>query len=166
MELWKVIEEFPRYSVSSEGRVMNNKTGRILKQSRDSNGYAFVCLFDGAKHTKTVHMLVAKLFIPNPLGLKCVNHKNGNKTDPRAENLEWCTHKENRVHAVRELKLYGGGKRKAVACLETGIVYPTARAAAMSIGVSDMMISKCLYGKIHTAGGYHWKYDVYRDSSI
>jgi hypothetical protein len=44
----------------------------------------------GYHEIKYVHDIVAEVFVPNPDGKAKVRHKNGNRKDNRAENLEWC----------------------------------------------------------------------------
>lgn len=46
-----------------------------------------------------VHAHVAELFIPNPGNKPVVNHIDGNKRNPHADNLEWVTYSENTKHA-------------------------------------------------------------------
>lgn len=96
---WRVILENPRYSVSSTGRVRNNKTGRILKHRYDSRGYDRVNL--QGKDFK-VHRLVALNFeLPKQQGENQVNHIDGNPRNNDISNLEWCTNQQNANHAFR-----------------------------------------------------------------
>lgn len=97
--MFKVISEFPNYSVSNEGVVINNKTGRELKQFiRQSRSTAYKQVFlynaDGRKSV-LVHRLVAQAFIPNPYNLPQVNHIDENPLNNSVDNLEWCTAKYN-----------------------------------------------------------------------
>lgn len=55
----------------------------------------------GKYKREAVHILVAKAFIPNPLSLKWVHHKNDDKLDPRAENLEWVSPGQNQKYAYK-----------------------------------------------------------------
>jgi hypothetical protein len=46
---------------------------------------------DGKAKPFRVHRLVAVAFIPNPDNLPIINHKDENKLNNNADNLEWCT---------------------------------------------------------------------------
>lgn len=97
-EVWKNLsdlEEFSDYTsyqVSNLGRVRNTKTGRVLKGTKHSEGYTQVtiCINGSRYKTPTVHVLVARLFIPNPNNLPQVNHKDEDKSHNWDTNLEWC----------------------------------------------------------------------------
>lgn len=105
-EEWRVVEGFPDYEVSNLGRIRrrtdttNKKRGDILSQWQRETGYTGIHLRrDDDTHNLYPHRIVAEAFIPNPEGKPCVNHKDGNKSNNRASNLEWCTYKENTQHA-------------------------------------------------------------------
>ena len=95
-EIYRIIDEYDNYSVSTLGNVKNNKTGRIMKGTKNTNGYLIVGLRkNGIRETHHVHRLVALAFIPNPENKMCVDHVFNDKTDNRAEVLRWCTKSEN-----------------------------------------------------------------------
>lgn len=104
-EVWKVITDFPDYSVSNLGRVKRvvpdkwNHKCRILKQWNRKKGYLAVEL-NG--ETQSVHRLVLMVFKPviNMNELQC-NHIDGNKKNNYYENLEWLTDSENKKHAYK-----------------------------------------------------------------
>lgn len=102
-EVWKQIEGYENYEVSSLGNVRNSKTGRILRQGK-KGGYCSVGLTGNKCKTWAVHQLVAKTFIPNPENKLQINHKDKNGLNNVITNLEWSTNKENSIHRSAGVK--------------------------------------------------------------
>ena len=97
IEIWKKINNYENYEVSSLGNVRNKNTGRILKPGI-IGGYYCVGLSNIKTKTFSVHRLVALTFIENPENKTDVNHKDKNKLNNNLVNLEWNTSKENNTH--------------------------------------------------------------------
>lgn len=94
---------FNQYSVSITGEVISHKTSRerVLIPSNNGRGYQKVTLrINNESRQRYVHRLVAEAYIDNPETLPQVNHKNLNKSDNSASNLEWCSAFSNLKHAV------------------------------------------------------------------
>lgn len=162
IEVWIVIEDAPRYSVSSWGRVRNDHTGRILKPGTNPDGYSTVVLArDGQQPTpKKIHRLVAIAFFDNKdLSLQ-VNHDNGVKDFNHVSNLEWNTQSENQRHAYRNgLNTPSGGIAKtAVRIIETGEIFESQHACARAIQGSQSNVNACLNGRIRSYKGYTFEY--------
>ena len=102
-EIWLPIEGYEGlYEVSNMGRIKslkdnhNNPREKILSQCDNGKGYLKVMLCkEGKMQTFFVHRLVGNAFLENKNNLPCFNHKNEDKTDNRAVNLEPCTQKYN-----------------------------------------------------------------------
>ena len=95
-ERWASIDGYLNYQVSWFGRVVNTKTGIILKARRSSGGYLTVVLCrEGKPKSYSVHVLVAREWVPNPDGKRCVDHIDNDKSNNHHENLRYATHTEN-----------------------------------------------------------------------
>lgn len=115
-EIWRPLVDLEKYyevstfgNVRSLDRYVKQKNGRrtfypakIKKQHEDKDGYLYTNITgDNIKTKVAVHRLVACTFIPNLKKLPQINHINGDKKDNRVENLEWCTPRENALHAYK-----------------------------------------------------------------
>jgi hypothetical protein len=169
-EIWKDIIGYEGlYQVSNLGRVKSLSrydrlgryhTGKILSDCDNGTGYRIVGLkVDGKQKTFTIHRLVATAFIENLHNYDYVNHKDGDKTNNRVDNLEWCTASENMLHAVKLGLHYHFGKRK-ILCVETGQIFNSIKDAESWVGVKGCRISSVCNLKrgCKTCGGYHWRY--------
>ena len=105
-ENWRDIKKSAGlYQISDCGRVKSLWYGKekILKPSVNSAGYMHLTLcVNGERIYCNVHVLVAEEFVPNLENLPEVNHKDGNKLNNCAWNLEWITRQKNLVHASQK----------------------------------------------------------------
>lgn len=99
----KQIPNFPDYYVHSDGYVVSRKNGKACRMIGGSNGcgYPTVTLrHNGVQVQRLVHRLVAESFCCRPEGANQVNHKDGDKKNNQASNLEWVSAKQNMRHSV------------------------------------------------------------------
>lgn len=99
------IKGFTNYLASNKGNIFSGN--ELMKASISKRGYRVLQLSkDGERFNFRVSRLICAAFHPNPENLPQVNHKDGDKLNDCAENLEWCTGSENVRHA------YDTGLRK------------------------------------------------------
>lgn len=104
-EIWKslknIVECGDYYEISNLGRLKSTGQRKtILKLHKNEKGYFRVKLYcKGKTKTYRLHRLVALAFVDNPEEKPEVNHKDGDKENNYATNLEWSTRKENVVHS-------------------------------------------------------------------
>lgn len=133
----------------------------ILKQSKNNKGYSRIYLCkDAHKKAFSVHRLVADAFVPNPKNLTEVNHKDENKENNKAENLEWCDCKYNinfgthnkRISLTKGCNVQAFDKNGQLV-----MEFHSMCEAERKTGISQQNISRCVNGKCETVGGYVWK---------
>jgi len=165
-EIWKVVIGYEGlYQVSNFGNVKSlgnefSRKERLLKPSLQSKGYFNVVLQkNGKRKTVLVHRLVAEHFIPNIKNKPQVNHINGIKTDNRAENLEWLSHRENLDHAIENNLVLKGDKNPTSKLKENDVITIH---NFLSKGICIEVLSKKYNVSFDTISGIrsgrYWKY--------
>jgi hypothetical protein len=93
-----------KYFVQEDGKVINIKTNKEVKFSKDAKGYLRARLYckdskhpDGRKPFK-LHRLVAMFYLDNYSEDLQVNHIDGDKTNNHYSNLEMVTNAQNAKH--------------------------------------------------------------------
>lgn len=170
-EIWKDVKGYEGlYQVSSLGRVKSFRQWArahkpqeyILKPSLITSGYHVVTLYKNSKREKfQVHRLVANTFIPNPEKLPCVNHKDENKLNNAADNLEWCTYTYNNN--------YGTARIRAIETKAKPLYQYTLEghllAKYTSVGIAAQLLNipkeniKTWLATTGQGNGYIWKYE-------
>ena len=154
MEIFKVIKEYPLYSVSTEGRIRKNSDGKIMTPSKKSNGYMTINLFmrDGRRKKELVHRLVALTFLNNENHLPEVNHIDGIRDNNRLNNLEWVTRAENVAKSSLQRQIMIRRKNEGV-----WMSFDSIQDACAALGLTDSNVSACIHGRQKTHKGYVFK---------
>lgn len=160
MEIWKKIEGFENYSVSTHGRVRNDKTGKYWT-GKNNGYYAKVALYnETGKHQLYIHRLVAQAFISNPDNLPQVNHKDEIRDNNHIDNLEWCTCKYNINYGTATERRFINmtGSRKPKPTYVDGILFPNVRSAAKYLNCFQSQLSSRLNNNINIFEGHSISY--------
>lgn len=168
-EIFKKIQFLDKvFEVSNHGTLLVKDGSRARKLHKNSSGY--LCLTE--KRIYLLHRIVATAFCENsdPINKKIVNHKDGNKLNNFASNLEWVTHSENNLHSIHVLgnKCDGAAVRKYYENHGIGkkiIIYKdgfekefnSGVEAAKYLNVTSASISSALNGRTLTSMGYKVK---------
>lgn len=180
MEVWKDVKGYEGlYQVSNLGQIKSlgrwvKHTGwrfeeeKILKPSKTNAGYLYVQLSKNSIGKKfKVHRLVAEAFIPNPDNLPTINHRNENKCDNRADNLEWMTVKDNSNYGSRNKNLsktllnHPTKSKPVIQYTIDGVFikeWPSVSEVKRAYNFDNSTISDCCIGKFKQAYGYVWKF--------
>ena len=146
------------YAITRDGQVWSYKRKKFLKPGLTKDGYHRVSLCKNGKGKNyLIHRLVAEAYIPNPNNYPQVNHRDENKQNNCASNLEWCDAKYNANYGTRTER---AAKKRSIPvyCIELNKIFDGARQAARELGLDNSDIIKCCKGKAKTHGGYHFRY--------
>lgn len=153
-----VVVEYPDYEVFPDGTIVSSYSGKPLKPTPNIRGYMYVSL-NGRK--LYVHRLVAKAFVEGYFPGAEINHKDEDKANNRADNLEWITHERNCNYGTRN-KRAGEKHRRPVAAYKDGkevARFESLSAASKMTGIHISCIGAAATGKkCKTAGGFEWRY--------
>ena len=160
IEMWKPIENYKGlYLVSSLGRVMNAKTGRILKPQKNERGYIKVELCkDGKSKLYSLHRLVLIAFVGYVEGKDQVRHIDGDKSNCELDNLEWSTQAENMKHFFNRNTKRNKRRIRRIRCVETKEVYMNAEDASVKLGYDRSSILRTAQGLYESLYGYHFEF--------
>lgn len=165
MEVWKDIPGFENYQISNYGNVKkpqlweDRKTQVAKTNCKRKRLFASKVMKSGKPNALLVHRLVAMAFVQNLNNRKQINHKDENKFNNNADNLEWCDNQYNNTYNGKHNKIAKPVIQRSKAGNEIAR-YESIREAERKTGIKNITITRCCKGVYKTAGGYVWEYDL------
>lgn len=155
---WVILDEYPKYRISKDGRIFSLFHNKMLSPSIRKNKVKTVNVKNkgGVSKTISVHQLVARAYLPNPKGFPLVKHLDDDPSNNNVENLEWDNHSGNgfdayktginsNVHPVIRTDAKTGKELER---------YGSVVEAAKKMGVTRTSISYALNGRTQTCCGF------------
>jgi len=156
--VFRIIPNFSRYAVSSRGDIILVETKESIKITQNltkykkviKDQYPSVYIYDPDKtgyRYVYAHRLVAVGWVKHPnedyIRKPIVNHKDGDKKNYNANNLEWCSFQENNMHAYSN-GLHSDNIECFVRDFETKKIYNfhSKSQAAEFMGVSKSLLNE------------------------
>lgn len=173
---WRDIPGFPHYKINRAGQVKRldavirdsngidfYRKGRILSTRKTKLGYIQVDMCENGKpYGRFIHVLLAKVFIPNPYNLPLVNHIDENPSNNDLSNLEWCDYSYNAKHSIDKIRKSHEKEQRAVIRIN-----PFTKEETRYSGIREAArLNNCNHSNIAaaikrngTCASYKWKYE-------
>lgn len=153
-----------KYKISNYGNILNTSTNKLLKGTVFRGYKRHTLKIDDKAVSVFTHVAVAKHFVPNPNNLPIVNHIDEDGLNPKANNLEWVTAKENANHGSRNERI--GTATKSPICeydLEGNYIRtwisPAAPSSVYKISVRAIQQAASIISNTGiTSCGRQWRY--------
>ena len=159
--MFKTIPDYPKYQINEVGEVYSLYSKKILKPNLRNGYYSVMLSNNGERHRVDIHRLVAICFVPNddPENKTFVNHKDEDKLNNNADNLEWCTQDYNNSYGTRVERAARANGYPVEQIDDQGNViatYESQNSAARAIGCTSSQLSAAvrLNRKCH---GYYFR---------
>ena len=176
--MFKTLYENPRYQINEYGEIWDNEKMRYVKPSKTqhNNSYSFVNIYNyetGKRKLYYVHHLVMRYFgSPKPGDNYEIDHLDGDKSNNYVYNLDWVTHKENKLRA-KAMGLVSNGwvnrnpkRTDLVKSLHWDIIDSRNDPYLFEQEIKQAIINFYEYQKIGNAGGAYRLYKKLLDKGI
>ena len=168
-EVWVAINDYPNYEISTEGKVKNKSTGKILKPIKATTGYMHIGLAneEGTKQFLLHRLMVETFMQDKKMDGLVVNHKDCDKTNNRLDNLELVTQKQNILHSKingKQIRKIGEENKLSKTVYQYSLdkklikIWRSVMDIEREIGIKSNSVSNCALGKCKSAKGYIWSY--------